>query len=61
MAWDFWGVLFEALEILLGFDFSPHSIIPVTWNLEYRPLGLNRYQGLLTKIDQLSLSFSNIL
>ena len=46
---------------ILGFDFSPHSIILVTWNPEYRPLGLNRYQGLLTKIDQLSLSFGNIL
>ena len=23
------GGLFEALEIFLGFDFSPHSIIPV--------------------------------
>ena len=61
MAWDFWGVLFEALEIFWGFDFSPHLIIPVTWNPEYHPLGLNRYQGLLTKIDQLSLSFGNIL
>ena len=26
----FLGVLFEALEIFLGFDFSPHSIIFVT-------------------------------
>ena len=39
-AWDFWGVkcwsrdffevLFEALRIFSGFDFCPHSIIPVT-------------------------------
>ena len=26
----FFGVLFEALTIFLGFDFCPHSIIPVT-------------------------------
>ena len=26
---DFFGVLFEAQGILLGFDFCPHSIIPV--------------------------------
>ena len=32
---DFWGVLLEALRIWLGFDFCPHSIIPVTWNPEY--------------------------
>ena len=24
-------------EIFLGFNFSPHSIIPVTWKLEYTP------------------------
>ena len=45
LAWDvfgvnfwsgfFWGVLLEALRIFLGFDFCPHSIIPVTWNPEY--------------------------
>ena len=27
---DFFGVLLEALGIFLGFDFCPHSIIPVT-------------------------------
>ena len=27
---DFFGVLFEALGIFLGFDFCPHSIISVT-------------------------------
>ena len=31
----FLGILFEALGIFLGFDFCPHSIIPVTWNPEY--------------------------
>ena len=30
-------VLFEALEIFLGFDFCSHLIVPVTWNLEYPP------------------------
>ena len=34
MAWKFvigfFEVLFEALRICLGFDFCPHSIIPVT-------------------------------
>jgi len=30
-------VLFETLGILGGFDSCPHSIIPVTWNLEYHP------------------------
>ena len=53
-AWDFWGVLFEALGIFWGFDFSPHSIIIVTRNPEYppppAPLGLNCYQGLLPKM-----------
>ena len=44
-AWDFWGLIFgpgifwgvvlEALGISLGFDFCPHSIIPITWNPEY--------------------------
>ena len=39
-AWDFWGVnlcsgnffgvLLKALGIILGFDFCPHLIIPVT-------------------------------
>ena len=46
LAWDFGGVNFwsrdflgslEALGIFLGFDFCPHSIIPVTWNPEYPP------------------------
>ena len=46
-AWDFWGVnfgpgflgvLLEALGTFWGFDFWPHSIIPIAWNLEY-PLG----------------------
>ena len=32
---DFLGILLEALRIFLGFDFCPHSIIPVTWNPEY--------------------------
>ena len=32
---DFLGVLLEALRIFGGFDFCPHSIIPVTWNPEY--------------------------
>ena len=46
-AWDFWGVtfqcrnflwvLFESQRIFWGFDFCPHSIIPVTWNPEYHP------------------------
>ena len=30
-------VLFETLGILEGFDFCRHSIIHVTWNLEYPP------------------------
>ena len=29
------GGLFEALGIFLDFDYCPHSIIPVTCNLEY--------------------------
>ena len=33
----FVGVLMEALGIFLGFDFVPHSIIPVTWDPEYPP------------------------
>ena len=33
----FVGVLMEALGIFLGFDFVPHSIIPVTWDPEYTP------------------------
>ena len=32
---DFFGILLEALRIFFGFDFCPHSIIPVTWNPEY--------------------------
>ena len=32
------GVLLEALQKFLGFDFCPLSIIPVAWNPEY-PLG----------------------
>ena len=32
---DFLGILLEALRIFFGFDFCPHSIIPVTWNPEY--------------------------
>ena len=57
-AWDFWGiefwcrdflaVLFESQGIFLGFEFCPHSIIPVTWSLEIRstpaPLSLPRKQ-----------------
>ena len=31
---DFLAVLFESQGIFLGFDFCPHSIIPVTWSLE---------------------------
>ena len=34
----FWGGLLEALVMFLGFDFCPHSIIPVTWNPK-SPLG----------------------
>ena len=30
----FWGINFGP-GIFLGFDFCPHSIIPVTWNPEY--------------------------
>ena len=33
----FFGVLLEALGILLGLDFWLHSIMPVTWNPEYPP------------------------
>ena len=33
-AWNFWGLNFGP-GIFLGFDFCPHSIIPVTWNPEY--------------------------
>ena len=33
----FSGVLLKALGIFLGFEFCPHSIIPVTWNPEYPP------------------------
>ena len=36
----FWGLNFGP-EIFLGFDFCPHSIIPVTWNPEYLPWGLD--------------------
>ena len=41
-AWDFldqgyFWVLLEALGIFLGFDFCPHSIIPVNRNPEYNP------------------------
>ena len=53
-AWDFWGVLFEALGIFWGFDFSPHSIIIVTWNPEYpppRPPGLELLSGTVAKND----------
>ena len=35
----FWVVL-EALGIFFGFDFYPHSIIPITWHQEY-PLGMH--------------------
>ena len=28
-SWDFFSVLVEALGIFWGFDFCPHSIIPV--------------------------------
>ena len=31
------GVLLEVLGISLGFDSCPHSIIPITRNLEYPP------------------------
>ena len=31
---DFWGVSLEALQIFLGFDFSPLMIIPVTLTVE---------------------------
>ena len=34
-------VLFDALGIVLGFDFCPHSIIPVAWNPKYPPPPLN--------------------
>ena len=37
MVQGFFGVLLEALEIFLGFDFCPHSIIPITRNPEYPP------------------------
>ena len=41
---DFLGVLLEALRIFWGFDFCPHSIIPVTWNPEYpQPWGGEAY------------------
>ena len=29
---DFWGGFLEALGIFGGFNFCPHSIIPVSWN-----------------------------
>ena len=35
---DFWGVSLEALQIFLGFDFSPLLIIPVTLTAE-KPFG----------------------
>ena len=35
---DFWGVSLEALQIFLGFDFSPLMIIPVTLTVE-KPFG----------------------
>jgi len=38
----FFWVLLEALGIFLGLDFWLHSIIPVTWNPEYPPLGSKR-------------------
>ena len=37
------GVLLEALGIFLGFDFCPHSIIPVTRNLESPPPPVTQY------------------
>ena len=30
LAWDFFGVNFWSRDFLGGFDFCPHSIIPVT-------------------------------
>ena len=41
----FFGVLLEALGIFLGFDFCPHSIIPITWNLENLPWGQSPDEG----------------
>ena len=35
---EFFGFLFEAPGILLGFHFCPHSFIPVTWNPDKPPL-----------------------
>ena len=32
----FWGVFWKPLRIFWGFNFCPHSIIPVSWNSEPR-------------------------
>ena len=39
-AWDFLGVKFWSRDFL-GFDFCPHSIIPVTWNPQYPSWDIN--------------------
>ena len=36
LAWNFLRVNFGQ-GIFLGFNFSPHSIIPISWKLEYTP------------------------
>ena len=35
--WGDWLRSLDALGIFLGFDFCPHSIIPITWNPEFPP------------------------
>ena len=32
---DYFWVVLEALGIFLGFDFHPHSVIPITLNPDY--------------------------
>ena len=59
MARKFGVGLLEALGIFLGFDFCPHSIIPITWNLEYPPWGLNIPEFLASKIESMRVPTRN--
>ena len=50
LAWEFLGVLILVGGFLGVFDFCHHSIIPVTWNLEYLPWGWGELKGGNTEI-----------
>ena len=53
-------VLFDALGIVLGFDFCPHSIIPVAWKSEVPPSPFKFYRHSSHKISVLSVSHLKI-